>query len=198
MIDGAVGIVISLTGQLVAAAEGAGTRPSGDQRALPADRALGARDLGGDRGEAQGFGQDVLQRRIQGEIGGQRALTELEAASPAQEPELVYRNSADAPLDPDREVDTRVRIHFWARALTNADLSAQQDASFRSWIAATRALLKARKELGELDADLKAEPMAEVIVALIIGASVLSVFMPKRARRGFVRRIVATAMDALL
>ncbi|MBJ19160.1 MAG: TetR family transcriptional regulator [bacterium] len=101
------------------------------------------------------------------------------------------------PLDPDREVDSRARIQFWARALSSDDLASQQATSFKSWIAATRALLRARQARGELGEDLKIEPVSEVLVALVVGAGVLAVFLPKRSRRAFVRRIVDTATNAL-
>ncbi|MBW1883235.1 MAG: TetR family transcriptional regulator C-terminal domain-containing protein [Deltaproteobacteria bacterium] len=102
------------------------------------------------------------------------------------------------PLDDDREVDSRVRIQFWARALSSSDLAEQQASSFKGWIRATRALLRARQKRGELDPDLKVDPISELLVALIIGANVVAVFLPKRSRRAFVRRIVDTAMEALL
>lgn len=102
------------------------------------------------------------------------------------------------PLDEDREVDSRARIQFWARALSSPDLAEQQASSFKGWIRATRALLRARQKRGELDPDLKVEPVSEVLVALIVGAGVLAVFLPKRSRRAFVRRIVDTATEALL
>jgi AcrR family transcriptional regulator len=102
------------------------------------------------------------------------------------------------PLDDDREVDSRVRIQFWARALSSPELAEQQSHSFKGWIRATRALLRARQARGELDPDLRVEPISEVLVALIVGAGVVAVFLPKRSRRAFVRRIVDTAMEALL
>ncbi len=104
---------------------------------------------------------------------------------------------AAMPLDEEREVDARVRMQFWARSISSSELSEQQAASFRGWIRATRALLRARQQRGEIDEDLKAEPTSEVVVALIVGATVISVFLPKRSRRGFVRRVFQTATEAL-
>jgi AcrR family transcriptional regulator len=105
---------------------------------------------------------------------------------------------ARMPLDDETEVDSRARIQFWARALSRQDLAEQQARSFKSWIAATRGLLRARQRDGELDKDLKLEPISELLVALVLGASVLAVFRPRRSRRAFVRRIVETATEAML
>jgi AcrR family transcriptional regulator len=100
-------------------------------------------------------------------------------------------------LDKGRDLDARIRIHFWARALTNPELAAQQAGSFKAWIRATRALLRSRQKRGELEPDLKLDPIAEVLAVLGVGIGVMAVFLPKRSRRAFVHRVVDTATRAL-
>jgi AcrR family transcriptional regulator len=102
------------------------------------------------------------------------------------------------PLDDDREVDSRARIQFWARALASEELAAHQTASFKGWIRDTRDMLRTRQQAGQIDSDLNVEPLAELIAALVVGAGVIAVFLPKRSRRAFVRRIIDTATHALL
>jgi len=106
--------------------------------------------------------------------------------------------SEGMPLDEDRILDSKIRIHFWGRALSNPELASQQARSFRGWTRATRSLLRSRQARGEIDEQAKLDPIAEVLTALSIGLGVMSVFMPRRTRRAFVRRVVDTATRALL
>lgn len=110
--------------------------------------------------------------------------------------EEVFRQGL--PLDEEKTIDSKIRIHFWARALSSPDLAEQQAVSFKGWIRSTRALLRSRQKSGEVDETVKLEPVSEVLTALIIGVGVMAVFLPEQSRRGFVRRVIGTVAKALL
>ena len=84
------------------------------------------------------------------------------------------------PLDEQREMETRIEMSFWARALSNGDLHDIQQDESETLRALLRELVKQAQKDGEIAAGHNREEVLELLGAMIDGLSLHALLYPKR------------------
>jgi AcrR family transcriptional regulator len=84
------------------------------------------------------------------------------------------------PLDEQRDMETRIEMSFWARALRNSDLHDIQQNEAETLRKLLRELIAQAQEDGEIDAEHDREEVLELLGAVIDGLSLHALLYPKR------------------
>jgi AcrR family transcriptional regulator len=84
------------------------------------------------------------------------------------------------PLDEQREMETRIEMSFWARALSNGDLHDIQQDESETLRTLLRELVKQAQKDGEIAAGHNREEVLELLGAVIDGISLHALLYPKR------------------
>lgn len=108
--------------------------------------------------------------------------------------ELVLDN---LPLDEERQVETRLEMSYWARALALPGvLDVQRREASELFRRISRLVDEARK-MGEITSTESTRSIAEYLLALIDGLSVHAILYPDRLSATFQRRLVEDRLAAL-
>jgi AcrR family transcriptional regulator len=84
------------------------------------------------------------------------------------------------PLDEQRDLETRIEMSFWARALRNGDLHDIQENESETLRTLLRELIVQAQEDGEIAAGYDREAVLELLGAVIDGLSLHALLYPKR------------------
>jgi len=84
------------------------------------------------------------------------------------------------PLDEQREMETRIEMSFWARALRNGDLHDIQQDESETLRTLLRELVKQAQKDGDIAAGHNREEVLELLGAVIDGISLHALLYPKR------------------
>ena len=84
------------------------------------------------------------------------------------------------PLDEQREMETRIEMSFWARALRNGDLHDIQQGESETLRTLLRELVEQAQEDGKIAAAHDREEVLEMLGAMIDGISLHALLYPKR------------------
>lgn len=84
------------------------------------------------------------------------------------------------PLDEQREMETRIEMSFWARALRNGDLHDIQQGESETLRTLLRELIEQAQEDGKIAAGYDREEVLELLGAMIDGISLHALLYPKR------------------
>ena len=127
-----------------------------------------------------------IAARWEGKLRGLRGLKALR--------ELVLDN---LPLDDDRDLETRLALNYWTRAVTQESLVASQWRKGPKLIDRLIALVHEGQQLKEIRDDASAEDLAERLHALIDGFSLHSLLYPERLSRERIERLMEAELKEL-
>jgi AcrR family transcriptional regulator len=108
--------------------------------------------------------------------------------------ELVLDN---LPLDDDRDLETRLALNYWTRALTQKSLVSSQWRKGPKLIDRIVALVREGQQLEEIRNDELAENIAERLHALIDGFSLHSLLYPERLSRERIEKLMKAELKQL-
>jgi AcrR family transcriptional regulator len=108
--------------------------------------------------------------------------------------ELVLDN---LPLDDDRDLETRLALNYWTRALTQESLVSSQWRKGAKLIDRIVALVREGQQLEEIRDDDLAENIAERLHALIDGFSLHSLLYPERLSRERIEKLMKAELKQL-
>jgi AcrR family transcriptional regulator len=100
------------------------------------------------------------------------------------------------PLDDERDLEARIEISFWGRALGNPDLRTVQNAEFDRFARRLRAHLAEARELGELRDGVDIDLAAHQLLVLIDGLSAQRVLYPGRVTAERQRQMLGALLDS--
>jgi AcrR family transcriptional regulator len=100
------------------------------------------------------------------------------------------------PLDDERDLEARIEISFWGRALGNPELRTMQNAEFDRFARRLRAHLAEARELGELRDGIDLDVAAHQLLVLIDGLSAQRVLYPGRVTAVRQRRMLDALLDS--
>jgi AcrR family transcriptional regulator len=100
------------------------------------------------------------------------------------------------PLDDERDLEARIEISFWGRALGNPELRTMQNAEFDRFARRLRAHLAEARELGELRDGIDLDVAAHQLLVLIDGLSAQRVLYPGRVPAVRQRRMLDALLDS--
>src|ERR1700735_5510933 len=100
------------------------------------------------------------------------------------------------PLDDQRDLEARIEISFWGRALGNPELRTVQNAEFDRFARRLRAHLAEARELGELRDGLDIDLAAHQLLVLIDGLSAQRVLYAGRVTAGRQRQMLGALLDS--
>jgi AcrR family transcriptional regulator len=103
---------------------------------------------------------------------------EVETPIPADALKAILLDNL--PLDEQRELETRIEMSFWARALRNEALHEIQQQESETLRELLRELLEKAQEDGAIAAEHDREAVLEVLGAMIDGLSLHALLYPKR------------------
>ncbi len=103
---------------------------------------------------------------------------EVEEAEPAEALEAILLDNL--PLDEQRDLETRIEMSFWARALRNEALHEIQQKESETLRALLRELVEKAQEDGAISARHDREEVLELLGAMIDGISLHALLYPKR------------------
>lgn len=115
----------------------------------------------------------------------ERKLTELKGMAALRE--LVLDN---LPLDEDREMETRLEISYWARALALPHVLEVQQAEAALLYKKIVGLIGEARRLGEITSSESNRGIAEHLLALIDGLSLHAILYPDRLSSAFQKRLM--------
>lgn len=101
--------------------------------------------------------------------------------------ELVLDN---LPLDEERQLETRLEISYWARALALTHVLEVQQAEAAVLYRRIASLIREARKLGEIDSAESTRSIAEHLLALIDGLSLHAILYPERLSASFQKRLV--------
>jgi AcrR family transcriptional regulator len=100
------------------------------------------------------------------------------------------------PLDDERDLEARIEISFWGRALGNPELRTVQNAEFDRFARRLRAHLAEARELGELRDEVDIDVAAHQLLVLIDGLSAQRVLYPGRVTAVRQREMLRALLDS--
>jgi AcrR family transcriptional regulator len=100
------------------------------------------------------------------------------------------------PLDDERDLEARIEISFWGRALGNPDLRTVQNAEFDRFARRLRAHLAEARERGELRDGVDIDLAAHQLLVLIDGLSAQRVLYPGRVTAERQRQMLGALLDS--
>ena len=100
------------------------------------------------------------------------------------------------PLDDERDLEARIEISFWGRALGNLDLRAVQNAEFDRFARRLRAHLAEAREHGELRDGVDIDLAAHQLLVLIDGLSAQRVLYADRVTAARQRQMLDALLDS--
>jgi AcrR family transcriptional regulator len=100
------------------------------------------------------------------------------------------------PLDDERDLEARIEISFWGRALGNPELRTMQNAEFDRFARRLRAHLAEAREHGELRDGIDLDVAAHQLLVLIDGLSAQRVLYPGRVTAVRQRRMLDALLDS--
>jgi AcrR family transcriptional regulator len=108
--------------------------------------------------------------------------------------ELVLDN---LPLDEDRQLETRLEISYWARALALPHVLEVQRAEAATLYDLIVSLIRQARRLGEITSSESTRSIAEHLLALIDGLSLHAILYPDRLSVAFQKRLVERELNKL-
>jgi AcrR family transcriptional regulator len=108
--------------------------------------------------------------------------------------ELVLDN---LPLDDDRDLETRLALNYWVRAVTQKSLASSQWRKGPKLIDRLNTLVREAQQLEEIRDDESAENIAECLHALIDGFSLHALLYPERLSRERIEVLMEVALKEL-
>jgi AcrR family transcriptional regulator len=108
--------------------------------------------------------------------------------------ELVLDN---LPLDDDRDLETRLALNYWVRAVTQKSLASSQWRKGPKLIDRLNTLVREAQQLAEIRDDESAENIAERLHALIDGFSLHALLYPERLSRERIEVLMEVALKEL-
>jgi AcrR family transcriptional regulator len=127
-----------------------------------------------------------IAARWEEKLSGLRGLSALR--------ELVLDN---LPLDDDRDLETRLAVAYWSRAVTQESIVSSQWRKGPKLIDRIVALVREGQQLEEIRDDEPAENIAERLHALIDGFSLHSLLYPQRLSRERIMKLMETELKDL-
>ena len=101
------------------------------------------------------------------------------------------------PLDDERDLEARIEISFWGRALGNPELRAMQNTEFDRFAGRLRGHLAEALKLGELRDGVDIDLAAHQLLVLIDGLSAERVLYPDRVGPDRQRQLLNEVLDGL-
>jgi AcrR family transcriptional regulator len=127
-----------------------------------------------------------IAARWEEKLNGLRGLSALR--------ELVLDN---LPLDDDRDMETRLAVAYWSRAVTRESIVSSQWRKGPKLIDRIIALVREGQQLEEIRGDESAEDIAERLHALIDGFSLHSLLYPQRLSRERIEKLMEAELKEL-
>jgi len=100
------------------------------------------------------------------------------------------------PLDDERDLEARIEISFWGRALGNPELRTVQNAEFDRFDRRLRGYLAQAQELGALRDGVDIDVAAHQLLVLIDGLSAQRVLYPGRVTAARQRQMLSALLDS--
>jgi hypothetical protein len=100
------------------------------------------------------------------------------------------------PLDDERDLEARIEISFWGRALGNPELGTVQNAEFDRFARRLRVHLVQARDLGELREGVDVDLAAHQLLVLIDGLSAQRVLYPGRVTAARQRQMLGALLDS--
>jgi AcrR family transcriptional regulator len=100
------------------------------------------------------------------------------------------------PLDDERDLEARIEISFWGRALGNPELGTMQNAEFDRFARRLRACLVQARDQGELREGVDIDLAAHQLLVLIDGLSAQRVLYPGRVTAARQRQMLGALLDS--
>lgn len=119
-------------------------------------------------------------------------LSDLKGLSALRE--LVLDN---LPLDDDRDLETRLAVNYWSRAVTHESVVSSQWRKGPKLIDRITSLVREGQQLEEIRDDQSAENIAERLHALIDGLSLHSLLYPQRLTRQRIEKLMEAELKGL-
>jgi AcrR family transcriptional regulator len=101
------------------------------------------------------------------------------------------------PLEEQRELETRIEMSFWARALRNAELHQIQHEESETHRALIRRLIEASEKEGAIAEGHNREDVLELLGAMIDGISLHALLYPKRLSAERQQEVMEFALELL-
>lgn len=127
-----------------------------------------------------------IRRRYDDEVATPVAIDALRA--------VLFDN---LPLEEQRDLETRIEMSFWARALRNAELHQIQHEESETHRALIRRLIEASEKEGAMANDHDREDVLELLGALIDGISLHALLYPNRLSPRRQEQVMQFALDLL-
>ncbi|MBN9623185.1 MAG: TetR family transcriptional regulator C-terminal domain-containing protein [Actinobacteria bacterium] len=126
-----------------------------------------------------------------------RKRYDAEVATPVAEDALKGILLDNLPLDEQRDLETRIEMSFWARALRNEALHEIQRQESETLRGLLRELVQKAKDEGSIAADHDMEDVIELLGAVIDGVSLHALLYPDRLPAEKQARVMEFALQLL-
>jgi AcrR family transcriptional regulator len=136
--------------------------------------------------QALRYSHDGINQRFGRILASRHGLDALRA--------LLHDN---LPLDEQRQMETRVELDFWSRALVNSELAEFQRKEAAGLRSLVRRFVVEAQTAGELPADADADETVELLVAFVDGLSLHALLYPEHFTAERIVRLVDAQLDVL-